>query len=208
MRILLLLLMLAAPARAATGFDLLFRDGALAGMAPGDSIAYAAQAQAAAAPDWPPAPYARLRLTMEAENMVRMTLEDGPGARMAGAFPASVGQPLIVFFMEMVTRDMAMLAGGSPFYIRNRIKDALRVEVSPVAGEAMLGGAALAAQSLTIRPFEDDPNAARMAGFEALEIAATMAEAAPGGYVALSAVVPGDGAEPLYRRSFTLEPTP
>ncbi|MFD2441967.1 hypothetical protein ACFSS8_21145 [Paracoccus kondratievae] len=45
--------------------------------------------------------------------------------RRIGPFPVSGGDPALVFFLENISRDMAMLTGGSPFYIRNRLKDAL-----------------------------------------------------------------------------------
>ena len=42
--------------------------------------------------------------------------------RKIGPFPISGGDPSLTFFLESVARDMAALTGGSPFYIRNRLK--------------------------------------------------------------------------------------
>lgn len=82
--------------------------------------------------------------------------------RKIGPFPISGGDPVLTFFLEQTTRDMAKLTGGSPFYIRNRIKDAV------FRGGRFARTAETA--TATFRPFEDDPNAARMQGFQTLTL--------------------------------------
>lgn len=82
--------------------------------------------------------------------------------RKIGRFPLSGGDPSVVFFLESTTRDMATLTGGSPDYIRNRIKDAV-FRGGSVARE---GGVT----TVVARPFESDPNRARMGGFETLQL--------------------------------------
>ena len=94
--------------------------------------------------------------------ILQITQKTDTRSREIGPFPISGGDPVLVFFLEQTTRDMARLTGGSPFYIRNRIKDAI-----------FRGGqiaAAGAARKATFRPFADDPNAARMQGFETLTL--------------------------------------
>lgn len=82
--------------------------------------------------------------------------------RIIGPFPVSGGDPVVVFFLENVTRDMAALTGGNPFYIRNRIKDALfrRGEIAHGADRT----------TVVLKPFAGDANSGRMGGFETLEI--------------------------------------
>ncbi|MTH77616.1 hypothetical protein [Paracoccus aestuariivivens] len=80
--------------------------------------------------------------------------------RKIGPFPISGGDPSLTFFLETVARDMAAMTGGSPFYIRNRLKDAL-----------FRGGEVSREGDLTIasfEPFKDDKNTQRMYGFETL----------------------------------------
>ncbi len=83
-------------------------------------------------------------------------------SRRIGPFPTSGGDPVVTFFLESTARDMAALTGGSPDYIRNRIKDAV------FRGGEVTG--AEGAREVVLRPFADDPNRARMQGFETLEI--------------------------------------
>ncbi|MFC3628836.1 hypothetical protein ACFOM8_05190 [Paracoccus angustae] len=82
--------------------------------------------------------------------------------RQIGPFPISGGDPVLTFFLEQTTRDMARLTGGSPFYIRNRIKEAIfgggRIDRS---GDGTVA---------SFQPFAQDPNAARMKGFQTLTL--------------------------------------
>lgn len=82
--------------------------------------------------------------------------------RTIGPFPISGGDPMVTFFLENTARDMAKLTGGSPFYIRNRIKDAVFR-----GGEVARDGETT---TVTLKPFAEDPNAQRMRGFETLEM--------------------------------------
>jgi hypothetical protein len=82
--------------------------------------------------------------------------------RQIGPFPISGGDPVLTFFLEQTTRDMARLTGGSPFYIRNRIKDALFQ-----GGQITRAGDQSVA---SFAPFAQDPNAARMGGFQTLTL--------------------------------------
>ncbi|MTH65907.1 hypothetical protein [Paracoccus shanxieyensis] len=94
-----------------------------------------------------------------AEQTTRITRKIGP-------FPVTGGDPVLTFFLETVARDMAALTGGSPFYIRNRLKDALFR-----GGEVQQDGAARVA---VFMPFQQDQNRARMLGFETLELRFTL----------------------------------
>ncbi|NIY99214.1 hypothetical protein HC022_24280, partial [Salipiger sp. HF18] len=112
---------------------------------------------------------------------------------------ASVGNPMIMYFYESVIRDMAETVGGSPFYIRNRVKEALVQPAEIVTGEASFGGSEVPTQTVILRPFEGDPNAGKMQGFGGLELSVTMSEEVPGWYLSLVATAPGaDGAPGAY----------
>lgn len=82
--------------------------------------------------------------------------------RQIGPFPISGGDPVLIFFLEQTARDMAKLTGGSPFYIRNRIKDAV-FRGGQISRE---GDSATA----IFQPFSEDPNAEKMMGFQTLTL--------------------------------------
>lgn len=83
--------------------------------------------------------------------------------RKIGPFPVSGGDPVLTFFLEQTTRDIAKLTGGSPYYIRNRIKESLFQ-----SGEITQNGDDDAMASF--HPLLDDPNAGKMNGFETLTL--------------------------------------
>ncbi|MGB3243452.1 MAG: hypothetical protein WBB25_02885 [Sulfitobacter sp.] len=111
--------------------------------------------------------------------------------RALGTFPASVGNPMIMYFYESVVRDMAQSAGGSPFYIRNRVKDSLVQPAEVEQGEALFDGKTVATQTIRMHPFAEDPNKDRMKGFGDLELRVTMSDEVPGWYVSLIAEASG-----------------
>jgi hypothetical protein len=122
--------------------------------------------------------------------------------RPLGQFPANVGNPIIMFFYESVVRDMAEAAGGSPFYIRNRVKEALVSPSDVDEGEAVVDGRTVPTSTVSLHPFRDDPNQARMGGFGDLELRVTMSEAVPGWYVNLVAESSGGS---VYRSELQFE---
>jgi len=111
--------------------------------------------------------------------------------RSLGTFPASVGNPMIMVFYETVVRDMAEAAGGSPDYIRNRVKEALIQPTDMTAGETIVDGRMVATQTIRMNPFAGDPNIDRMKGFGDLELRVTMSEDVPGWYTHLLAEASG-----------------
>ena len=102
-----------------------------------------------------------------------------------GTYPLSV-DPLLIYFLETTTRHMAGLAHGSPDYIRNRIKSALRQ-----------GGAVVAApdggRMVILSPFLNDRNARRMGGFETMTLVVSLAPDAHAPIRALQAAAPAAG---------------
>lgn len=188
-------------------YDLLFRTGTLDALPRGEALVYRRTVTNSYVPEAEARDTGRIALEFdggEPERALLKFLNDDDKHRSLGAFPASVGNPIIMYFVETVVRDMAESAGGSPFYIRNRVKEALirpaELSGDPVAFE----GRDVAAQAVTLRPFEDDPNAAAMQGFGDLAITVTMSDEVPGWYQKLEAVVPGENGAPRYASTLSL----
>ncbi|SMO73150.1 hypothetical protein [Paracoccus laeviglucosivorans] len=117
--------------------------------------------------------------------------------RKIGPFPSSSGDPTLTFFLETVARDMAALTGGSPFYIRNRLKDALFR-----GGEVRQEGGA---QIAVFAPFKDDENRARMLGFETLELRFTLADPKQPIRSMVAQTGPLAGNQPAYENQMVLK---
>lgn len=100
------------------------------------------------------------------QPVLQLTQETQARTRQIGPFPISAGDPVLTFFLEQTARDMSALTGGSPHYIRNRLKDSLfrGGEVAQADGTT----------TATFKPFAEDPNAARMHGFQTLTLTFVM----------------------------------
>lgn len=117
---------------------------------------------------------------------MRLVREAGGVATPVGTFPVAVANPLLLYFLETTVRVMAEATGGSPFYIRNRIREALAA--------SDLGAAEAAGErQVTLTPFAADPNRARMGGFGELTLRLRFDPAAPARIIELSADTAGGG---------------
>lgn len=182
----------ASAAGAAGTFDLVFRSGSLDALPQGEVLEYrqsGTRAEEAKAGD--------ILLSIGAENTTRLTREAEGRTGEIGAFRTSVGNPIILYFMESTVRDIAEITGGSPFYIRNRLKDALFR-----GGEvARVDGLRVAA----FRPFADDPNRARMLGFEDLTLRFVLDEPERPILRLEAETGPLAGGRPAYRNQMVLQ---
>lgn len=139
-------------------------------------------------------------LARKGGKLALMLSDAGHAPQPAAEFPMAAPNPILLFFLENVVRNMAAQTGGSPFYIRNRIRDAL----AGAAPEA--AGAAPGLAHVTLQPFAADPNRAAMGRFAALEIMLDYDPARPGQLVELKADT-GAGADG-YSESLKLIPKP
>ena len=118
-------------------------------------------------------------------------------SRKIGPFPVSGGDPSLTFFLETVARDMAALTGGSPFYIRNRLKEALFR-----GGEVAIQDGRRIAR---FRPFADDPRRDRMYGFDSLTLRFALDDPSRPIRQMLAETGPLAGDRPAYRNEMVLK---
>jgi hypothetical protein len=116
---------------------------------------------------------------------LRLVREDDGHATPVGTFPAGAANPVLLYFLETTVRAMAEATAGSPYYIRNRIREALAA-----AGLGPEG----TPREVTFMPFEGDPNRARMGAFADLAIELRFDPARPARILELSADTPGGDA--------------
>ncbi len=145
----------------------------------------------------------RLAPLLEAEGggyvLAREASEDRP-AQELGRFPSGSAGPIALIFLEGAVKAMNEGAGGNPFYIRNRIREAFgAAELGPVEAVEALGGT-MQAHRAKIVPFADNPNRDRMGEFADLALVFTITP--EGRLLSLSADTPS--AEAGYHESFTL----
>ena len=211
--LLIALFCLTAPLHAEeAGYDLIFRTGTLADQKEGATLRYGREIINAAHPE----PGQRRRseavlLSIAADDKALLRAEIDGKHRPIGGFPASVGNPLAMYFMEATVRNLAAVTGGSPFYIRNRVKEALIKGTAVTQGIGRFDGADVATKIITMYPFRDGESRRLMGPFGALELRFTVSDAVPGWYLSLAAATPdqGDttGAGRLYSDRIAAEPS-
>lgn len=176
--------------------DRLFALGALEDVATGETLVYDFARQG---------DYADSRLGKSARSEARLTVNASGegGARQALAvvrdgdeviggfdpFPADAGNPMFMVFMEESVTAMASLTGGSSFYIRNRMREALGSQDSVRDVSVAYEGREVPARELTFQPFLRDKNAEKMgSAFAGLTITFVMSDEIPGGFARMEAV--------------------
>jgi hypothetical protein len=120
-------------------------------------------------------------------RQTRLEMGTGDQMRVIGTYPAANGNPVLPIFLESALRAMSRITGGSPFYIRNRIKEALGSADQVTPGTESWNGTDITTDEIVIRPFANDAKRARMGAFADMEFRFVMSDEAPGGYILLSA---------------------
>lgn len=194
----------AAPLEGDKTYDMLFRNGTLDQIDRSSELVYRREVTNALKPEADARDTGDIALSFREGDAPVALLEfrQQEKHRALGTFPASVGNPMIMYFYETVVRDMAEAAGGSPFYIRNRVKDALIQPSDIEEGQSVIQGETVPTKTIRLYPFADDPNKDRMKGFGDLELRVTMSEAVPGWYMSLVAEA-ADGA--VYRSELVFD---
>jgi hypothetical protein len=201
------------PVAAAETYQLLFRSSALKGLEAAPDGSEAAQSTLvydkvrSGVDERQADTNFKIGLKIKPDDNVSLTLYQGTRSRGLGNYPASVGNPVIMYFLESVLSDIAVQSGGSPFYMRNRIKEALLrdAQIAPMSLHYL--DRDIAAREVTIRPFLSDKARERMGRFSELTLAVTVSNDIPGWYYSLVATVPAvaGGAEAGYANAITLK---
>ncbi len=197
---------LASQLDGAATYDLLFRDGTLDEIDRDKALVYQRNVTNTLKPEAAERDTGQIALSFREsqQEMAQLEFRQDEKHRALGVFPASVGNPMIMYFYETVVRDMAEAAGGSPYYIRNRVKESLVQPSEIEEGEALVDGKTVPTRTIRLYPFADDPNQDRMQGFGALELRVTMSDAVPGWYISLVAEAAGAG-DPVYRSELVFD---
>ncbi len=182
----------AGPGHADPITDSLFAEGVFLTLRDGEEIRYTHVRSGPDAPEFRPLVGESIVVTRSLDGGPSLSLSlvgDGR-ARSLADFPVEGGNPVLLVFLESVSRSMATLTGGSPFYIRNRIKDALRAGGSATEVSEVYAGATVEAAVVALYPFQSDPNQDRMGGFAGLTVRFVVSPSVPGRFLSLSADTP------------------
>ncbi|MCS0504227.1 hypothetical protein [Ancylobacter mangrovi] len=122
----------------------------------------------------------------------------------AGPFPSMKGNPIALVLLEREVREMAQLTKGSPFYLRNRLREHLAsAAVEPASFE--FDGRKVEGWRMTMVPFAEDPNRDKLAELVGRRYEFLFSDAVPGGLYSIDVVTPkADGSSNIIETSLTL----
>jgi hypothetical protein len=135
---------------------------------------------------------------------VRVDLFSGKRAQTVGPLP-STGNGVVLAMMEQDVKEMQKVLGGSPYYIRNRLREALTNGEASEPARIDYRGRTVDGWKVTVKPFEKDVNRDKLKEFADRVYELTFSENVPGGLYSIRTVTPGkDGAAPLLVEQLTL----
>ena len=177
--------------------DQIMQPGLYAGMNAEAALRYSLTRSLAPAPEagWPGEGHgialpeavegASLILARQGTEGARLSLTLAPPGeaegRILSEMPGGAPNPVLLFWLENIVRVASVQTGGSPFYLRNRIREAL------VAAEISPDGAGI--NRLELKPFAalGPAEAARLGAFAGLRLEILWREEAPGRLLELKA---------------------
>lgn len=189
---------LAAPASAGPASERIFSTTAMDLIKTGQQVIYTHVREGTAGEDLNPEPNGEIRIRLQTgdDQKREAVVTMGPVGELkpVSVWPASSGNPILPIFLESALRAMARTTGGSTFYIRNRIKDAMGAaeKMDPVT--VQVDGSDLKATEIVFPLFQNDKNRDRMGDFKDMTLTFVLSEEMPGDIVRFVAQTP-EGAE-------------
>ncbi|MGA0531186.1 hypothetical protein [Hansschlegelia sp. KR7-227] len=199
----------AAPAAAApSAVDLVFYGPYLAKLSDGSELNYHF-ARTADDPKLDPSFEDSVKLRVAPDGKAEAVIVDLFSDKRAYSIGpiARSGNPVVIAVLENDIREMQKVLGGSPYYMRNRIMDAIRAGEQVEATTFDYDGRSVEGWKVTLKPFLRDQNRDKLGAYADRTYEITFSEGVPGGLYALKSVTPKSGGDkPLLVEELTLQP--
>lgn len=193
----------ALPAFAGPASDRVFSTAALDLVETGQQLIYTHVREGTAGETLNPVSDGEIRINLQTgkdqKREAAVTMGPAGKLRPVSIWPASSGNPILPIFLESALRAMSRTTGGSSFYIRNRIKEAMGSggDMQPVTLD--LDGKEVAATRIVFPLFENDKNRDRMGDFKDMSLTFVLSEEIPGDIVRFTAETPEGANGVAYR---------
>ena len=189
--------------------ELFFDTPYLAKLPSGTRIAYS-YAHTTAKPDLGDSFDETMQLTLvpsqedASKPVAKVDIRRGEAEQGAGPFPA-LSNPLTLVLLEREAKEITQLSKGSPYYIRNRLRDSLaEATVEPASFE--YGGKPVSGWKMSMTPFAKDPHKQQLAEIIDRRYEFLFSDEVPGGLYAIRVVTPQpDGKANLIETRLTVE---
>jgi hypothetical protein len=184
--------------------SLLFESPALIGVPTGTTLIYRLERIGADPGAVPATSTVELSLRADLESggrNVHVAIVTGERRQPAGPFPSLVGNPVLLLFLERDVAEMSRTLRGSPYYIRNRIREALGAATLAEPARFAFDGREIEGWRVTVSPFGHDRNREKLREHAGKRYEFTLSDAVPGRLYELRTSTPAvDGAPPAGER--------
>ncbi|WGD30684.1 hypothetical protein AncyloWKF20_02255 [Ancylobacter sp. WKF20] len=138
------------------------------------------------------------------KRIASVEIHRGARESEAGPFPTMNGNPISLVLLERDVKEMAQLSKGSPFYLRNRLRDHLGTgTVEPAS--FTFDGKTVEGWKLIMTPFVEDPNKDKLLELANRRYEFLFSDAVPGGLYSIRVVTPAkEGGGNIIETSLTL----
>ena len=196
-------MLLALPALAGPASDRIFSTAALDLVKTGQQVIYTHTREGNAGEELQLLPDGeiRIRVQNDAEQKREAVVTMGPIGKLkpVSIWPASSGNPILPIFLESALRAMSRTTGGSSFYIRNRIKEALGAGGQMNTVTLDVAGKQVTGTEIVFPLFENDKNRDRMGAFKDMSLTFVVSDRTPGDIIRFTAQTPEDANGIAYR---------
>lgn len=118
---------------------------------------------------------------------------------------SKTGNPVIVALLEQDVKEMNKALGGSPFYFRNRLREAVSADTPAEPVKFQFEGKTVDGWKVTVKPFSNDgDNKSRLKEYAERSYELTFSDAVPGGLYALKTVTPKSDGGALLTEELTV----
>lgn len=147
-----------------------------------------------------------LKAAQDGKKDVEIHVFSGDRARDPRTIEGLTANPVLVFYLDRMVANYAMLAGGNKGYLKNRFRLALRTtaKIEPVKIE--YDGKTVDGHHVWVVPYINDPNKEKMSGYEGARFDFFVSDDVPGYLAELTALFEStEASAPMLDERITLD---
>jgi hypothetical protein len=119
---------------------------------------------------------------------VALSIFSGERARAIQRLPNMIGNPVLIVFLDRALHNMSQLSGIAPPYLKDRIRAGMRENAKLESIELSYNGRKTEGFRITVIPFEGDPSAGKMFGYDHCKLTFIVSNAVPGKLAEMTSV--------------------
>lgn len=121
-----------------------------------------------------------LKVREDGKRDVKVEIFSGDRARDPRTIDGLTANPVLVFYLDRMVANYAMLAGGSNGYLKNRFRLALRTTAKIEPAKIEYNGQTVDGHHVWVTPYINDPNKEKMSGYEGARFDFFVSDDVPG----------------------------